>query len=182
MNDIVLRPPGNGRGMLLLIVALLVLPFAVGGGLYVGGWHPPMAATHGYLSPSPLPLPGAILRSTAELRGKWLLILNLRGPCAASCTGRLDEMRRIQVALYKNMDRVRRVVLADRPDDPQLAALGRTQPDLLIVPSSAALPETEAPLLLADPQGLLIMTFPPDAEAQGIRADLERLLKFTWNG
>jgi len=26
------------------------------------------------------------------------------------------------------------------------------------------------------------MTYPPDASAQGVRADLERLLKYAWTG
>ena len=34
------------------------------------------------------------------------------------------------------------------------------------------------PLLLVDPQGRIIMTYPPDASPQGLRADLDRLLKY----
>lgn len=184
MSEATLRPPGNGRGMLLLIVGLLMLPFAIGGGLYVSGWQPAQIATHGQLLSPPQPLPDEVLRSTGKMRGKWILLLNVRGSCEASCTTRIDELRRIQVALYKNMDRVRRVVLTDRPDDPTLAALIKTQPNLLLTaaPPAEKRSEINASVLLADPQGQVVMTFPADASAQGIRADLERLLKFTWNG
>ena len=184
MSDAVIRSPvhtpGRGRGTLLLIVGLLVLPFVVGGALYVGGWQPTRTVHHGHLLQPPRALPAAVLRASDELRGKWLLLLEVRGACTAECVGRLDEMRRIQVALYKNMSRLRRVVLTDRPDDPQLAAMRQAQPDLLVI----AAPSTGSadPLLLADPQGQLIMTYPPDATAQGVRADLERLLKFAWTG
>lgn len=183
MSDAVMRPPGSGRGTLLLIVGLLVLPFIVGGALYVGGWQPTRTVHHGHLLNPPRPLPDTVLRASDELRGKWLLLLEVRGACTAECTGRLDEMRRIQVALYKNMSRLRRVVLTDQPDDPQLAALRRAQPDLLVIAAPAAgLAGTADSLLLADPQGQLIMSYPPDATAQGVRADLERLLKFAWTG
>ena len=183
MSEATLRSPGNGRGMLLLIAGLLMLPFAIGGGLYVSGWQPPQAATHGQLLNPPQALSDELLRSTGKMRGKWLLLLNVSGPCTAACAARIDELRRIQVALYKNMDRVRRVVLTDRPDDPALAALSQAQPDLLLTTAPAEMPsEINAPVLLADPQGQVVMTFPADASAQGIRADLERLLKFTWNG
>lgn len=183
MSEATLQTPGNGRGMLLLIVGLLMLPFAIGGGLYISGWQPAQIATHGQLLSPPQPLPDEVLRSTAKMRGKWILLLNVRGPCEASCTARIDEIRRIQVALYKNMDRVRRVVLTDRPDDPALAALSQAQPDLLLTTApTETRSEINASVLLADPQGQVVMTFPSDASAQGIRADLERLLKFTWNG
>jgi hypothetical protein len=33
-----------------------------------------------------------------------------------------------------------------------------------------------------DPAGNLMMQYPPEAEAKGVRADLERLLKFSWIG
>lgn len=184
MSDAAIRSavhtPGRGRGTLLLIVGLLMLPVIIGGALYVGGWQPPRTVHHGHLLQPPRALPEAVLRASGELRGKWLLLLEVRGACTAECAGRLDEMRRIHVALYKNMGRLRRVVLTDRPDDPQLAALRQAQPDLLII---AAPPTGSAePLLVADPQGQLIMTYPPDATAQGVRADLERLLKFAWTG
>jgi hypothetical protein len=184
MSDAVIRATGHtsgrGRGTLLLIVGLLMLPFIIGGALYVGGWQPARTVHHGHLVQPPRALPDAVLRASAELRGKWLLLLEVRGACTAECAGRLDEMRRIQVALYKNMGRLRRVVLTDRPDDPKLAALRQAQPDLLVI---VAPPTGSAdPLLLADPQGQLIMTYPSDATAQGVRADLERLLKFAWTG
>lgn len=191
MNDAALRPPGRGRGTLLLIVGLLVLPFAIGGGLYVGGWQPAHGTQHGRLLNPPPPLPDVLLQATVETRGKWLLLLQVRGPCAADCAARLDELRRIQVSLNKEMGRLRRIVVTDQADDPQLAAVRRAQPDLLLViappgglagESASESARTADPVSIADPQGRLVMTYPRDAAAQGIRADLNRLLKFAGNG
>lgn len=183
MSDVVIRPPGSGRGMLLLIVGLLVLPFVIGGGLYVSGWQPARSTHHGRLLDPPLALPDEVLRSTAEIRGKWLLLIQVSGACAAECAGRVDEMRRIQVSLNKEMGRLRRVVLTDRPNDPQLAALRSAQPDLLLVampPGGLAVAADSRSI--ADPQGRLIMSYPPKVGAREVRTDLDRLLKFAWTG
>ncbi len=183
MSEATLHAPGNGRGMLLLIVGLLMLPFVIGGGLYFSGWHPTRASIHGTLLEPSRPLPDDLLRSTTKMRGKWILFVNVRGSCTSACITRIDEIRRIHVALYKNMDRLRRVIISDRPDDPALLTLVRSQPDLLLAAAPSQAPtETGDPVLLADPQGQLIMTFPNGTSAQGIRADIERLLKFTSNG
>lgn len=181
MSDAVIRPPGSGRAMLLLIVGLLALPFAIGGGLYVGGWQPARSTQHGQLLKPALPLPEPVLRSTTESRGKWLLLLQVSGPCGAECAARLDEMRRIQVSLNKEMGRLCRVVVSDQADDPQLAAIRQAQPDLLLAAAPAGGLAAD-PLLIADPHGRLIMSYPPTASAKGIRADLDRLLKFAWAG
>jgi len=183
MSETVIHRPASGRGTLLLIVGLLVLPFAIGGALYVGGWHPERSIQHGQLLNPPQLLPDDVLRSTQIVRGKWIFLLKVRGICEAQCSARLDEMRRIQVSLNKEMGRLSRVVLTDQADDPTLTALHRTQPDLLVVVSpSDGLIGSADPLFLADPQGRLIMSYPPDAAAKGVRADLERLLKFAWTG
>lgn len=176
-------PRRQGRLTLALIVGLLALPFLIAAGLYFGGWQPAGTAHHGRLINPPQRLPAQMLRSTAENRGKWIILLNVRGPCAAQCVSHLDEIRRIHVALYKNMGRLSRAVLTDQPDDPALLALRRKQPDLLLLAAPADETATIADsLLLVDPQGQLVMTYPPDASAQGVRADLERLLKYAWTG
>jgi len=121
MNDIAIQPLPNqrqGRLMLALIVGLLALPFIIGAGLYFGGWHPSRIGHHGHLLNPPRPLPEPMLRSTGKNSEKWKLVLRVSGPCTAECASRLDEMRRIHVALYKNMSRLSRAVLTDQPDDP----------------------------------------------------------------
>lgn len=180
MNTLTMPPANRNYLTLWLIVGLLLLPFAIAGGLYLGGWQPARSVEHGRLLDPPQPLPPEVLRSTAANKGKWLMLLSVPGTCAADCNRRLDEMRRIQVALNKDMRRLARVVLSDQPDDPALLATQRLQPDLLRVAGTPA--DSGTRLYIADPQGRLIMDYPPEANARDIRADLERLLKFAWNG
>lgn len=184
----------SGLPMLLLIVSLLALPFLIAGSLYLGGWRPARTAQHGQLFSPPLQLPASGLRHgdgrplpTGELQGKWLLILAGRGPCPAECAARIDEMRRLQVSLNKEMGRLRRIVLSDDANDAILRDFPRQQPDLVLASAPAGwLPgagEANAyRLYIADPQGRLIISYPPDVAGQAVRADLERLLKFAWTG
>lgn len=187
-------PPRNGSTMLALVVGLLALPFLIAGGLYLFGWQPARTANHGQLLEPPMPLPGSGLLTpegqalaTAELGDKWLLLLSGSGPCDADCTGRIDEMRRIQVSLNKDMGRVRRVVLSDLMGDAELTAARQRQPDLLVAaPPPNWLPGSAGTsgyrLHIVDPQSRLIMNYPADVPAKAVRADLERLLKFAWTG
>ena len=186
--------PRNGPAMLALVVGLLALPFLIAGGLYLFGWQPARSANHGQLLNPPLPLsasglltPEGQALATAELGDKWLLLLSGSGPCDADCANRIDEMRRIQVSLNKDMGRLRRVVLSDYPSDAELAAARQRQPDLLVVtaPSNwlpGATGDAGYRLHIVDPQGRLIMDYPAGVAAKGVRADLERLLKFAWTG
>jgi hypothetical protein len=187
----------SGMRVLALIVTLLALPFLVVGSLYLGGWRPAQTGEHGRLfSPPPL-LPASGLQHsdgrqlpTAELQGKWLLILAGRGPCRVECAARIDEMRRLQVSLNKEMGRLRRIVLSDDAIAPSLRDFLRRQPDLVLataptdwLPDAVSGSEANAyRLYIADPQGRLIMSYPADVAGQAVRADLERLLKFAWTG
>lgn len=197
MNAAALQPTprrSSGLPMLALVASLLALPFVIAGGLYFVGWQPERTTNHGELLNPPLPLPASGLFSTdgqplatGELHGKWLLVLSGSGPCAADCASRIDEMRRIQVSLNKEMGRLRRVVLTDQPADPALASARQRQPDLVLARAPAGwLPGLPRPadyrLHVVDPQGKLIMDYPVDVAAKDVRFDLDRLLKFAWTG
>lgn len=196
MNAAPLPRPGSGLVTLALIVTLVVLPFTVASGLHLSGWRPARTGNHGTLLSPPRPLPAAGLQTrhgeplaTAELHGKWLLVLAGHAPCAAECAGQIDEMQRIQVSLNKHMGRLRRVVLTGSGDDRRLDDIAQGQPDLLVaVAPPGWLPGTGEPadaayrLYIADPQGNLMMAYSPDVTGKAVRADLERLLRFAWSG
>ena len=187
-------PPRNSLTMLALVVGLLAMPFVIAGGLYLFGWQPARTANHGQLLNPPLPLPASGLLTpdgktleTAALGGKWLLLLSGNGPCDANCAARIDEMRRIQVSLNKDMGRLHRLVLSDQPSDAEFAAARQRQPDLLVATApprwlAGANGTAGYRFHIVDPQGRLIMDYPADVAAKSVRADLERLLKFAWNG
>ena len=177
---------------LLLVLALLVLPFAVGGGLYAWGWRPAGGA-YGELLDPPRALPPLADASgqpipQAEFDGHWSLVVAGSGPCDAACRRWVVATRQIHVALYKQMPRVQRAWLSDQrpPDDAPLLAL---QPDLhpAVATSDAArrafdLGQAGHRVYVLDPAGRIILRYAPDADPRGILKDMERLLRYAWAG
>ena len=178
MNTLTL-PQASSRKLtpLLLILALFLLPIATAGGLYWLQWRPTQTANYGELLQPPQPLPAG------TLRGQWLLLLLGSAPCDAACRQQLQAMRQIQVALNKDMGRLRRLWVGPA-DAASRAELVHDYPDLILAtPHGNALPASATPrLYLIDPLGNLILRYPAPAEAQGVRRDLERLLKYSWVG
>jgi cytochrome oxidase Cu insertion factor (SCO1/SenC/PrrC family) len=191
----------SGRRMMLLVTGLLVLPFIVAFGLYWFEWRPAKLANHGELIQPPQALPEAGLTlvdgrslQTAELRRKWTLVMVAPSPCASACLQDLHQIRQVQVALNKEMVRLRRVLLgssvADLRTDPALAEIQRSYPDLIIAAPTAdetgviwtTLAGAGYRFYVIDPLGNVMMRYPEKPEMQGMLRDLERLLKYSWVG
>jgi hypothetical protein len=156
MNAATLNMPrlalSSAQRTLLLILALSLLPITIGAGLYFFGWQPGRTANHGTLITPPVAV------GSEDLKGKWsLLLLGTAGNAE-----RLDELRRVRVVLAKEWKRTQHLHLDARP---------------------AALADLPAgTVVIVDPNGLAMMRYAPGADARGIRADLERLLKYSWIG
>ena len=87
---------------------LLLLPFVLGGSLYLSGWKPDPAPAIGASSCTSRregPTPGSRRRQMGVDPGS-------RANCDARCASRLDALRRIQVSLNKGHGSLRRVVMA----------------------------------------------------------------------
>lgn len=182
------------RYTMALLVATFVLPFVLGTGLYLSGWRPEKLGNHGDLIQPPRPMPETGLLQadgrplpTAELRGKWLLMLPIEGSCGASCRESLQQMSNVHLALNKEQGRLRRALISTE-GSPPFAELQQTYPDLLVAkldPEASAewastLDNTGQGLLIADPLGNVIMRYDEAAEMRGVHKDLERLLKYSW--
>ncbi len=178
--------------VLVAVVGTLALPFALGTGLHVSGWHPESGGPNGRLIEPPRPLPAAGLvgadgapLATAALHGHWWLLLVGHGPCDDDCVARLDEMRRIHVALNRDMPRLKRMLLTDGPAD-DTAAVRAAQPDLVIAHADAAwrkaLDTGEPRCFIIDPQARVMMRYPSDVQPAAVYADLMRLLRHSAAG
>jgi hypothetical protein len=169
--------------MLLLLVAVLALPFIVASVLIVSGWRPAAAPHAGELLPqsttvAPLALDDlAILAGPPKsaLQGRWLLVAVEPEACAADCERRLDELRRLHVALYKAMPRVKRVLLT--PTAPAVA-----QPDLSVATSASWPALDRAGVWLVDPRGQAVLYYAHGAGQKAMLKDIERLLRYSWTG
>lgn len=175
----------TGRRAMLLVLALFLLPVGIAAGLYGFGWRPAKTANYGQLVQPPRPLPADALRD--ETRGKWLIVVADDQDCGDACRQRLLEARQVHVALNKEMERIRRVLISATPLPAEtLAELRRTYPDLVLtVPGSDAWKTTLGSshgVFLVDPLGNLMMRYPDSPDPRGVHQDLERLLKYSWVG
>lgn len=185
--------PSLKTGLVLAaVVGALALPFALGTGLHVSGWHPESGGPNGRLIEPPRPLPpeglvgadGAPL-ATAALHGHWWLLLVGQGPCGDDCVARVDEMRRIHVALNRDMPRLKRMLLTESADG-DTAAMRAAQPDLVVAHADAAWKKTldtsEPRYFVIDPQARVMMRYPSDVQPAAVYADLMRLLRYSAAG
>ncbi len=171
-----------GRRMFLLLVAALALPFVLAATLLFSGWRPAATPHHGELlvqaATPPLSPDDLVIRAgppKSALAGRWLLVAVEPQGCAAACARRLDALRRVHVALYKAMPRVKRVLLAD--GDFPLA-----QPDLTVAAPASWPALDRAGIYLVDPRGQAVLRYAPDAEPRAMLADVARLLRYSWTG
>lgn len=190
------------RRTILLVIAVLLMPFALAFGLYWFEWRPATLGNHGELIQPPQALPETGLSQpdgsplpSAALRGKWVLVLLSNGSCDTRCQEDVRQMRQVQVALNKEMGRLHRLLLgnsvSDLATDPALPELRKSYPDLVFSAPDAskegdiwrrALDGTRHRFYVIDPLGNVMMRYTENPDMQGMRKDLERLLKYSWVG
>ncbi|MBO9716220.1 MAG: hypothetical protein J7507_05285 [Pseudoxanthomonas sp.] len=176
------------RGRLVLI-ALFLLFFGTAFGaamLRLSGWMPAGLRNHGELLQPP-----ADLRHARPLLADgtpydwdpaartWRILAAPARDCTTECGQLLAELDKVWQLFGHNADQVQVLWLgplpAGAPALPELRAL-RDDPAL-----RAALPRVEdpagTPLYVIDPNGFVILRYPPHADPSGVRADVARLLK-----
>jgi cytochrome oxidase Cu insertion factor (SCO1/SenC/PrrC family) len=183
----------RARTLLLVTFLLFFLPI-VGAWLLnilVPDWRPFGTVNHGILVQPVRALGAAGLArrdggdfDAGYLSRRWTVVHVLGAPCGEDCLEALALTRQIQQALGDDMNRVQRLVVSadaahlqgiDTAPGLDLAVAGR---DWL---SSFAFADDGpgAHIYLVDPQGYLMMRYPPNLEQRGLLADLERLLKIS---
>jgi len=190
----------SSRRTLLLLASLFFLPFVIGSGLFWLDWRPEKFGNQGELLQPPHTLPATGLRHadgrplpTAELLGKWLLVLPVKGSCNTTCQNNLQHMRQVHVALNKEQNRLQRVLIvsdaSDSANDSPMLELQRLFPDLLVASLQTsvageawhvALNGRGQEVFIVDPLGNVMMRYADPTDMRGVLKDLERLLKYSW--
>jgi hypothetical protein len=186
----------RGRLVMLLVLAACAAPVLVsyflfyvarpagGGAAYASLVQPTVAlpdlvATNPQGQPVPLP----------TLKGQWLLVALVDGPCDAACEKRLYLQRQLREMLGRDRDRLDKLVLVSETTvlKPELLAALQTKPaaQVLRVPA-AALSAWLKPdaghalvdhLYVVDPMGQWMMRAPAALEPSRFKRDLDRLLR-----
>lgn len=186
----------RGRRILLALLAIALLPVAIAWTLYLIDWRPQRTGNHGELVQPARPLADLNFsaidgtpRSLVALRGKWTLVYIGPGSCPESCRATLHQLSQVVLAQGKEMDRVRRVFLAEGaveraalaklPDEfAGLEAWTGEARTIEALRAQLAVPgEASGRVYLIDPLGNLMLTYPAGFDASGMRKDLGRLLR-----
>jgi len=186
----------RGRLTLLLIIAVFLIPL-VAAYLYRPTGEP---GNHGRLVDPPHPLEAFDMTGVDgepagldTLTGKWSLIYLGGGECGEPCRDSLYKIERVRLTQGKHMDRVQALYLA-----PQSMAADTMSETLVqfkglegyrLTPAQL---EAMAPgydlsagdnrIYLVDPLGNLMMFYPAEADPNGMKDDLKRLLKVSQIG
>lgn len=198
-----LKTRRKNRLLLLLLLASFVIPFVVGDLAYRFGWYQGGQTNHGRLIDPPAAFADFQARDRdgklqdAGFAGKeWWLVYVLPADCGQPCRNRLFQMRQVRVALGKEAERVRQVLIQTVPVSAETEALiaaefpgfARMQADSQQVDQALARTGANAAeagrLYIMDPMGWLMMAYEPEADeaasvvkAEDVLNDLKKLLK-----
>ena len=116
----------------------------------------------------------------------WTLLYARTTPCGERCRQELIRLRQVHLALGRDQDRVRRVFVGPQIEtveavqDPMFSTAGVADAagaELLgVLEQVGHPPGAEGRIYVVDPHGNLVMSYPPDADQEGLLEDLERLL------
>ncbi len=180
--------PGRARSraVLLLVAAMFLGSFGVAAVLFFGGWKPSHTRNVGeMLQPYPDLREVALQRADGTawewepLDRHWHIVVAPPADCGAPCASLLDALHRVWVSEGRHAEKVEVLWFGDvpagaagfpglvpmRPSD----ALQQRLPD---VATADALP-----VYLVDPNGYVVLRYPPGFNPSGLRKDLGRVVK-----
>lgn len=179
----------RGRAILVLLLIFFLVPSVVVMLMIKFNWKP-QGSSYGELVQPPVALVEEGQQSSFWL-DKWHVVY-LDAQCEVGCVEKLKALRNLHVSMYKNMLRVKLVLVTQRQN---VDALVTQFPELIVLNTPREVEKTtkafaidqEAPfsagnLYFVDPLGFLVMRFSPEIPLANVRSDLVKLLKFAWAG
>ncbi|MEX0386821.1 hypothetical protein [Spiribacter onubensis] len=175
----------KGRWQLIALLAIFILPTLAAMVMVFSDWRPGTFTNNGDLVQPPVQLePGqwqAVDGTVPVLAGDWLVVMPQMQACGETCLERLDALNRVRIALDRDIERVRLVVL--QPEgrsgpvvEPAAGILNLAAPVATV--ERLALHEGE-PIAaqIVDYRGYQVMRYPVPLDASGLLDDLEKLLR-----
>ena len=174
------------RSREFLLLALVFLgPVGVAIVAFYGPWEWAPRAAHGQLVEPPVQLPN-VLGGGSDDQPRWSLVYASQAPCASPCEADLLRLRQVRTALSGDAERVELVAWfaafvapSGAPADGwRKTTLGAA--DIAILSSAVGHDVLDSALVLVvDPLGNLVLTYPSDVAQADLLEDLERLLEWS---
>ena len=195
----------RGRARLLLLAAVFAMPIVLAYALYYSGWRSEAPQAHGELVTPARPVADVALQTLdgaavpfRSFQRQWLLLYFGSSDCSAACERALVNMRQVIAAQGRQAHRVHaamvvtdsralsalRQQLGAHPDLTALTgtpqALGRLAREFDL-PGAGALAGQHR-IYVIDPLGNFMLSYPDGADANGLRKDIGRLLRYSQIG
>lgn len=194
-----------GRLKVLALLGVFLAPVALAYLLFNMGWRPDSTVNYGDLVVPARPIGDVRLQTLAgrplkfsALRGNWTLVYFGPAECPSVCEKNLYKMQQVQLAQGREAHRVQRLfvvtgsqaldVMRYKIKDYPGTRLATGPSDVVRAwrrqftatrDESGAAPDR---VFLVDPLGNLVLSYPADADASGMRKDLVRLLRVSQIG
>lgn len=183
----------KSRRTLLLVAAVCFAPFIASFALYYF-WQPTGRVNYGELIEGAVLPTGALMPvntgaegkpfDPAQVRGRWVFVTVDAGACDDYCQKKLWKMRQVRLTQGKALERIERLWLVS--DNQNVApGVAKEHEGLWIAGAQRqaalkAFPYREAQrdhIYLVDPLGNVVLRYPKDADPNGMKKDLQRLLR-----
>jgi cytochrome oxidase Cu insertion factor (SCO1/SenC/PrrC family) len=197
-NELNKEQQKKGRVIFLLMAVFFTVPLLIVIAMYKLDWRP-AGTSYGELVVPAIRIPNytELKDNLGKPQGlpwqdKWNLVV-VTDTCESVCLEKLHDIRQIHVSMYKDIMRVRRVLVTRQTD---VNAIQQKYPDLIILNQNeqtvssltqqfvAANNHATAKdkIFLVDPLGHIMMRYKPTTQSNYIRKDLVRLLRSSWAG
>lgn len=162
-----------------IITLLFLIPILLAWLFYTHtAWLPEKSVNHGKLISPPLSIRELSL-DPALLHHQWTLIYVHSGICDSICQRELYNMRQIQRALGKDMNRLQRIMLTVQPVDSQLQNLLNASETLYWQIDPAVMTRAfghPAVFYVVDPLGNIILMYSANDNPEWMLDDLKYLM------
>lgn len=176
----------RGRWILVGLFALFFGTVGAAGVLRFSGWQPPGSKVHGQmLSPAldarsiqPLLEDGSPYPWSPAAR-TWRIVVAAPADCDTRCARLAQDLDKVWRLFSHNADRVHILWLGPLPPQaramPALRLVGNDDGLRALLP--AVVDPTGVPVYVIDPNGFVILRYPPGTDPGWIRTDVSKLLK-----
>jgi hypothetical protein len=176
----------RSRFVLILVAVMFLGSFGVAATLFFSGWKPSQTRNYGeMLEPYPDLRALALQRADGQAwqwqpqSRHWHVIVAPPADCGAPCTEMLEALQRVWVSEGRHSEKLHVLWFGDVPEG--AAGFSGLVPMAPSAELQSLLPDQARadalPVYLADPNGYLVLRYPPGFNPSGLRKDLGRVLK-----